>query len=264
MKKVCVGVVLLWCALPNGAVLAEGAAGCPPCPECPACDEEEKKDGWDISAALGFNLTRGNSDTLLLTGNVTAQREKDSNILRFEIDGAHGEDKDRDDPVTGNTTQKEIRADAEYKRLLTERFYVGATAAAIYDDIADVDYRYIVGLPVGYFLIKEEDMRLNAEVGPAYVFEKVAGVTNDYFSPRVAERFEWDISETSKFYQSVEVLFSVDDSDDTLVNSEAGIEAAINSKLSLVLSVKDEYDNLPAEGRERNDLTVNTALKIAL
>ena len=244
---------------------AEKPASCPPCPECPACPaDEEKKDGWDLSAALGFNLTRGNSETLLTTGNIKAEKEKDSNIWRFELNGALGEDEDRDDPVNGKTTQKELRGDAEYKRLLSDRFYIGGVVNAIFDEIADVDYRYILGLPIGYFLIKEEDMKLNVEVGPAVVFEKVGGVKNEYFSPRIAERFDWNVSETAKVFQSVEVLLSAEDSEDTLVNSEAGIEAAINSKLSLVLTVKDEYDNLPAAGRERNDLSVVSALKLAL
>ncbi len=249
----------------SSTAVAEEALQCPPCPDCPECPADEvKKDGWDLSAALGFNLTRGNSDTLLLTGGVTGTKEQGDNIYLLKADGALGEDKDRDDPETGSTTQKEAKGVAEYKHLLGERWYIGGVLNAVFDDIADIDYRYIVGVPVGYFLIKEDDMKLNLEAGPSYVFEKVGGKTNEYFSPRIADRFDWDISDTSKFFQSTEVLLSVEDGDDTLVNSEVGIEAAINSKLSLVLTVKHEFDNLPAEGRDRNDLSVISALKVAL
>ena len=231
---------------------------CPACPDCP-CAEPEVKDGWDLSAALGFNLTDGNSNTLLLNGLAVAYREIGNNIYRFEITGAEGTNDDQDDEVNGTTTQRYVRGDADYKRLLSDRLYAGANLSFNHDSIADVDYRYIPSVTLGYFFIKEEDLRFNAEVGPSYVFEKVGGDKRDYFAPRIAERLEWDISETAKVFEAVELLFSVDDGDDTLVTAEVGIEAAISTQFSLVLSVKDIYDNLPAAGRDRNDVVVVSA-----
>ena len=49
-----------------------------------------------------------------------------------------------------------------------------------------------------------------------------------------------------------------------LINAEVGIEAAIATNLALVLSVKETFDNVPAEGREKDDLIVTTALKVSL
>ena len=50
------------------------------------------------------------------------------------------------------------------------------------DNIADVDYRVTVSPGLGYFLMKEADASLSAEIGPGYLWEKVAGVEDDYAS----------------------------------------------------------------------------------
>lgn len=265
-KLVAVAVLSVFCSLPAAA--EEGALQeektCPPCPTCPPCEEPVDPSNWKLNTSLGFNLTRGNSDTLLLNNKTTASREINDHIYRLLIDGSFGEDKDKDDPVNGNTTQKQLRLEAAYKHLLTQRWFLGFTTTAFFDEIADIDYRYILSPGIGYFLVKNDTVQLSLETGPSWVFEKLGGEKNDYLSPRVAERFDWKISETSKVFQSAEVLLSVDDGDDTLVTAEAGISAAINSSIALVVSVKNVYDNLPAAGKERNDLMVLTGLQFTL
>lgn len=237
---------------------------CAPCPECPSCEDEVDLSDWQLTTALGFNLTRGNSDTLLLTNKTTAAREINRHIYHASIDGSYGQDKDVDDEETGSTTQKQVRLESSYKHLFSTRVFSLIGASAFFDEIADVDYRYVLSPGVGYFLLKDDTFRLSIETGPSYVFEKKGGDKNDYLSPRFAEHFEWNISATSRVFQTVEVLLSVEDSDDTLVIAEAGIEAAINAHFSLVLSIKDVYDNLPAEDAERNDLTVVAAIQAKL
>ena len=236
---------------------------CPPCPEC-ECAEEEETEDWDLSLAVGFNLTEGNSNTTLLNGLASASREWDDHILSFDLQAADGSNEDQETEENGTTTQRYLRGNADYKYLYSKRAYIGANLAMIFDEVADVDYRYIPSLTAGYFLIKDKEVKFNVEAGPSYVFEKVGGEKRDYAAPRVAERFEWKITKTSKIFEEVEVLFSLDDGDDTLVTAEAGVEAAISSYLSLVFSVRDIYDNVPAEGRERNDLIIISALKFAL
>ena len=246
------------------SALAEDANNCPPCPECPSCTEEKDLSNWQLSTALGFNLTKGNSDTLLATNSTKADREINDHIYHVGLSASLGKDEDLDDEENGSTSQKQATFDATYKHLLSERAFVFGGVSAFFDKIADVDYRYIPGIGVGYFLIKNEAIKLSAEVGPSYVFEKQGGEKNDYLSPRFAERFDWRISDTSKFFQTLEVLLSVEDGDDTLVTAEAGLEAALNSSVALVLSVKDIYDNLPADDLERNDLSIVSSLKVSL
>lgn len=223
------------------------------------CAPKKAIDSWTKSLAAGLNYSSGNSDTAVVSILSQAGRETKEDILDFTASYGYGEDRSKEE----KKNKDEARAGASYKYLLGERLYAGAGANFLRDDIADVAYRVTVAPTIGYFLLKDADFKLSAEVGPGYTFEEVAKVDNDYFSPKLGERFEWTISCTSKLFQGVDVLLDTTDMDNTLVNAEVGVEAALSSSLSLVVLVRDTYDNLPALDREKNDVTVISALKVA-
>lgn len=223
---------------------------------------------WSKSLILGFNLTDGNSNTLLGNLRAAISRDYESNIWNFAASGRYGEQEPKNADENGRreteTTAQDIKAEASYKRLFTDRIYAGTAVTYGYDKIADVDYRVILKPSLGYFIFRSDAFKLSAEAGPGYLFEEVGEVENNYFAPFVGERIEWTISETAKLFQTAEYLYDSEDSDNYLVTAEAGVEAALNGWLSLVVAVTDVYDNVPAEGKERNDLAVSTGLKVSL
>ncbi len=225
----------------------------------------QETDSWQISMAIGFNKTDGNSDTLLLNSSLTAEKEMEKNIYRFGIEGAYGETKvEQEDGSTEDTaTAQNAKGFAHYKRT-HERSYVYLDSSVLHDDIAEVDYRALMGPGAGYFLIKSEVATLGIEAGPTYLWEKVGGQEDDYPVLRFAQRYDWQISETAKLWQAVEYLPRIDDSEDYLLNAEIGAEAALNTHLSLRVVVQERYDNTPAEGQERSDLTMIVALALHL
>ena len=234
--------------------------------ECNAtdpCAPKKEKDSWIKSLAIGFNLTSGNSDTTLLTVLAAASRETDQDLVDFNLSYNYGEN---EDSTTGDksTSRDDFRADAAYNYKLSPDFYAGFGTKYLHDEVADIDYRVNLNPTLGYFLVKNADVSLALEAGPGYTFEKVAEVSNDYLSPRIADRFEWIISCTSKLFQKSEILLDMDNSDNYIINSELGIEAAISSQLSLVVAVKDLYDNEPAPTAEKNDVQLISALKVAI
>ena len=252
-------VLTIFCVAPEVTVAA------PPPPEvCAKCLEPYDPTLWEKSVTFGFNLSRGNSDTVLLNLNGKAQREIDNNIYRFELDGNYGEDKDKERAGGDKKTQENLKGLAEYKRLLNERLFVGFGGVYLYDDISLIDYRVTLNPVVGYFLLKDDELKLSVEAGPSYIFEEVDNVEDDYLAPRIAERFEYVLSQTSKVYQSSELLIDADDSDNYIINSEAGIKASISANLSLVVTAKDSYDNQPALDREKNDLSVISGIQVSL
>ena len=223
----------------------------------PSCEPAKKDpEAWDLSAAMGFNFTKGNADTRLLTASFDATKEKDSNVYIFNLSGADGEQNKVD-------TQRFIRGKAAYERLLSERFYVSTTGTFITDDIADVDYRVVLSPAAGYYLLKSEETKLSAETGPAYVFEKQGGLDDNYLAWRVADNFSWKFSPTAKLFQYADYLLNTDNTNQSIILAKGGIEASLTSMLALVLSVEDRYNNLPAAGRKKNDVLVTSALKVS-
>lgn len=232
----------------------------------PVCPAQAVKDPsrWDKSVAAGFNLTDGNSDTVLGTLGAKLSRDFEKNIWRFEASGNYGESDAGTSDGGKEKTKQDLKLEAEYKRLLSDRVFVGFGNTYLYDDIADIDYRLTLSPLAGYFLVHEDNLKLSVEAGPSYIFERVGGMDDDYLAPRIAERVEWKFSETGKFFHSAEAIFDVNDSENTLVNGEVGLEAALDSSLSLVLKITDKYDNVPAANLERNDLGIISALQVSL
>ncbi|MEO6035338.1 MAG: DUF481 domain-containing protein [Verrucomicrobiota bacterium] len=213
----------------------------------------EKKPGWDTSAALGFTLTRGNSDTLLFTGNILTGKKWDQNELAFGADATYGEN-------NSVKNAESLHGFGQYNRLFTERAYGYVRLDGLHDSIADVEYRLTLSPGVGYYFVKEENTKLSGEVGPAFIYEKQGDQTRGYFTARLAERFEHKFNDRAKIWQSVEILPQVDNLDNYIINAEIGLETTLTAKLSLRTYLQDTYDNQPAPGRKKNDLKLVTAL----
>lgn len=221
-----------------------------------AHDEAVEDTGpWSNNFALGYNQTSGNADTSLLNLKLTSVYEEGSDIFRTEAEHSFGENE--------NTTNIDYsKALAEYKRLYSDRFYSSAGATYLRDEIADVKYRVTLNPALGYFLSKNDDGFFSLEAGPSYLWEEVAGITDDYLSPRIAYRFERKLTETTTVFSNADLLLSADDSDNYIVQSEHGIATAISQGLNLIVKLRDNYDNQPAAGFKRNDMALLTSVGV--
>jgi putative salt-induced outer membrane protein YdiY len=242
-------------ALANSALAADAPAPAPapPAGAAPAPKPEEKKPAWETTAAIGLTLTRGNSKTLLVTGNVLSEKKWDRNEVRLGADAAYGEDND-----TKNT--ESIHGFGQYNRLFTERFYGYGRLDVLHDAIADVDYRITFSPGVGYYFIKNASTSFSGELGPGYIYEKQGDDTHSYFTLRIAERFEHKLNDRVKLWESVEYLPQVDRFENYIINAEAGIDTSITKKLSLRVFALDTYHSEPAPDREENDLKLVAAV----
>jgi len=212
---------------------------------------------WDRTVAVGLNVTSGNSETLAMNGSVSAEKAGDVHEIRLGIEGNYGEAEV--DEETDTTTQNG-KAVAVYKYKLNGS-YLYSDNSLFHDDIAAIDFRLVVGVGAGYHVIKTDNAKLGLELGAAYIEEELGdGTSDDNISARLAARHDQALSEHSKFWLSAEYLPNVDDTDDYLLNGEAGLEAALNSSLSLRAVVQDRYDSMVPEGREENDVAVISSL----
>ncbi len=238
MKKIVIMGLVAMCA---GAVMAQEAK---PVPQ------------WDTTAAVGVNLSRGNTRNMLINGSVISARKFEQNEARAGLEANYGETEvtTTNDTKEMDTNVQNSRAFAEYRRLLNERTYGYVNGEIRNDDIADIDYRLMIGPGIGQYLLKSDTQTLGVELGATYIQEKLAGMdSDDYVALRVAEKYELKMSQTSKLWESVEYLPSFEDFGRYLLNAEAGAEAAMNNRLSLRIVAQDKYNSEPAEGKKAND-----------
>ena len=223
--------------------------------------------GWATALNAGLTLTDGNSETL--AANVGLKTEGEKEGLGSVLAGAefnYGESTVKttttDEAGVETVAEKDektvenAKLFANVKKTLSPRTFMSLDGTAAYDDVADIDYRATLGPGFGAYLVKNARRELTLEAGPAYLWEKVGGARNDYLALRFAERYVCQALKNAKLVQSLEYLPEAEDFDNYLLIGEIGLEAAMSDRLSLRVVLQDKYDNTPAEGKERNDLSL--------
>ncbi|MCK5706587.1 MAG: DUF481 domain-containing protein [Candidatus Aureabacteria bacterium] len=208
----------------------------------------DENSDWDSSVAFSMNLTNGNSNTFL--GNISyyAKKRRVTDEIMFGFETNYGE-------AEIETNVQNSRCYADYKYLFDKRNYVYFNMDLSQNEISDIDYRFYLGPGMGRYVIRSEKISLGLEGGVSYIKEKLGGIDDDRLVLRLYERFEYKPSDTSRIWQYLEYLPSFEEFSNYLLNFELGIETAINSHLNLRLVAQDKYNNVPAVGKEKNDLT---------
>lgn len=239
------------------------AIGDSPAVKCKVCRAEAAakpapaptKDTWLTTGSIGFSLARGNSETLLLTAGIDTVKYSDVDETRFGVLGSYGE-------VGTTTNVQNLRATAQYNRVLSGPLYLGAGADYLMDDMADLDYRVTPAMLLGAYLVKTDATKLALEAGPSWTFQNQGGIEDNFFSVVARERFETVLTSGSKVFQSVSALFNTEDSSDYVIIAEAGIDMKIGGAWNFRVAAQDIYDAIPASGAEQNELRLISGISI--
>ncbi len=229
-----------------GATIAQAADSAP-----------AAKKGWETTAAAGLTITSGTKDTLLITAGLNTSRKWDQDEAAFGISGGYGQD--NNNAAKQNTPNAEfLQGFGQYNRLFTEKFYGGLRLDASSDGIADLAYRVTLTPLAGYYLIKSTNTTLAVEAGPSLVTQQYNGQDNDtYCGVRFSERFEHQLTDSSKIWQNVSYVPQVDDwLGNYNVTFEAGIDTAItkDKKWKLRVVFQDIYSSQVPAGIDNNEL----------
>ena len=144
--------------------------------------------GFDTSLAAGLTLNNGNNDNIQAhLALITEGEKEDLGSIRMGIEGNYGESTVDDET---DTTSENAKIYAGAKKTLSERTFLAYDFSALYDSVAEIDYRAVVSIAPGTFLTKNESTKVSVEFGPAYVWEDVADISDDYAALRLSQRFD--------------------------------------------------------------------------
>lgn len=211
--------------------------------------------GWTTTAALGYSLASGNSDTRALNLGFDTAYRADTHEFFFTTAYAFGEN-------NGATSIEQLRADTRLRRLFGERFFAGGGIAFLHDDVADLSYRITPGATAGWYLFKQDGIALSLEAGPGYTFEESGGVTSDYLSLTAAERLSVVLAPRLTFNQSAVWEAEAADLDNHTVTVAATLDTDITTSLAFRIGATWLYDNTPAAGREHHDTTLTSGIAV--
>jgi putative salt-induced outer membrane protein YdiY len=202
---------------------------------------------WKGSATVGLTMTRGNSDSVLVTGKIDIERKSALNELILGLDGAYGE-------ADGVKNYEGLHGFVQGNHFFTRRMFVFMRADGLHDRIKDINYRVALSPGAGYYLLRQTNLNFAIEAGPSVIFEKQDGLETIYAGWRLADRFEYRVNGTTRIWQTAEFIPQVDRFANFIINAEVGIETAITKKLGLQVYIQDNYVNQPAPGFKLNDV----------
>ena len=234
----------------------------------PGARAEEVADAgaWKSEVVGGVAVTDGNSETMVYNVGVATERKQGAHEFKAGAAYNYGETtvEDSTGESVDNKTADNIQGAAQYNRLFNERLFGFVKLTGLSDDLALIDYRFIGGPGLGYYVVKSATRSLALEAGPSYLAERVDGEDDEALLLRVAERFEQTFESGAKIWQAAEYMPQADDFDVYLLNAEVGAEAILSGNLNLRVVAQDRYDSEPALDREKNVLTVTAAVVVKL
>jgi putative salt-induced outer membrane protein YdiY len=219
----------------------------------PEPEAATNRPGWKSSASLGFSMTRGNSDTLLLIGKLQTERRSGMNEWLLGSSGAYGED-------NSTKNRETLVGYAQYNHFLAHSFYDFGRVDGLHDGIKDIQYRFTTSIGVGYYLVQQTNLALSVEAGPSAVSERQGGQVETYGAGRLAERIEYRLESGARIWHRAELIPQVDQMANYVVNAELGIEMGIARDLTLQIYLQDNFVNQPAQGYEHNDIRLISGL----
>lgn len=238
------------------AALAWPAAGAESPAPIPAVDS-------DHSVHAGLSLTAGNSESVRLNlGAVSAASVNEQTSYRLGLDYNYGE---------SSTGDRASRRDVDNGKLfgnvradLQAPWFLALDASALFDHMAEIDRRVTVGPALGLDIVRRTGLRWSVEVGPAMLWERVAGVNDDYVAVRAAEQLDWRPDDRLRVWHRVEWTADGSDVENALLNAEWGIESRVGRRTRLRSVLHDRYDARPGPGLRHNDVSRVTGLALEL
>ena len=216
-----------------------------------------KKSPWEITGAASIGLAKGNAKSNNYGLQALATYNKDQNEGHLGADFFYSEN-------SGAATTNSLRIYSQYNHLISNHWFIGSFGSFLNNEIADLEYRFDAGVTLGYYFFKNDNTKLSLETGPGHTWEKQDRLSNDYFSLRLAQKFEHKFNKELKIWQSTILTPKASDFDNILFIAEAGIQILLTEDWSLRTALRYQYDNTPASGQDKSDILLLTGLSYSL
>ncbi len=210
-------------------------------------------EGWEQSIDLGATVSKGNSDSILVSAGYTGTKKTESDEYGINALYTYGEE-------DSNATIHEFLGAGYVNRLYSERSYAGARLDVRSDGLAEIDYRVGLTAVAGHYFVKNEKTYFALEGGPGFTVDQVGGISDEYLSLYVGQKFEHKLDDKTRIFETFGITAPFDDLEDHSIVFELGLETFLSDSLALKVILQDKYEAEPAEGSDNNDFKLVTSI----
>ncbi|WNO52827.1 DUF481 domain-containing protein [Stakelama saccharophila] len=202
-------------------------------------------------AEVGGFLTTGNTNQIGVTATVDLKREGFHWRHKVHLQADYQKS-------SGVETREHYLAAYEPNYKINDRAYVYGALQYESDRFLGYYDRYSFSSGAGYSVIKDPDMTLDLELGPAY---RYTNFTDDTIESNVAGRgsmaFKWKLSSSVTLRQDASAYIQAANSTGT---AKTSLSAKLFGPVSGQLSYQVQYESMPPEGRETTDTTSRASI----
>ncbi|NIV18622.1 MAG: DUF481 domain-containing protein [Woeseiaceae bacterium] len=216
----------------------------------PSLAEEEAESPWAGKATLGYLATSGNTNSSNLNSAFSISYSKGQWVHGFDSSAIFAS---TEDVTTGAevTTAEAYEAGWKSQRNLSEHNYMFGELNWRKDRFSGYDQQFAQVIGYGRRLLDKEKHKLNAELGAGARQSDLAdGTQEDETVARAALDYNWKISETSAFQQTIAVESG---SENTFTESVTKLSASLIGNLALVASYTIKNNSEVPIGTENTD-----------
>ncbi|OFC71364.1 DUF481 domain-containing protein [Alteromonas confluentis] len=215
---------------------------------------------FTLEGGLGFIFTSGNTETTSINASLVGHQELEKWSNDYTLEGLYKEETvEVDEEEVNRTSAQKFFASGQGNYKLENPDYRLFGFASYEDDrFSSYNYQSTVAAGWNQKLWETDTTSLEYSVGPGYSWaETQEDVEQNSFIVRASGAFEWLISDTAKFTQTVSTEVG---SENTKSRAESALSATISGNLSMKLSVKLDHNSTVNEGVEKLDTATAVTL----
>ncbi|MFT7127975.1 MAG: putative salt-induced outer membrane protein [Gammaproteobacteria bacterium] len=217
-------------------------------------DEVEKSKIWSGDVEFGYVSITGNSEETSIKARTDINRERDIWLYNIHLESLNTKSDD-------NRSAEKYFLSNRLGREFTKTDYAFAYASYDEDHFSGFDYQATTAIGWGHRLVDKEHMQWDVEAGPGYRISKVDEGNNSDDSDeaiiRLFTKFDWTVSDTSSFSQSINVESG---SDNTITKSDSALKVKIIGALALKLFYTIKYTEEVPMGTKHADTEMGVTL----
>ncbi|MVZ97812.1 DUF481 domain-containing protein [Sphingorhabdus sp. IMCC26285] len=219
-----------------------------PPPPAPAPPPQIK---WSGRGDLGGFHTSGNTDSFGITVGAVIKRTGTAWSHQIRLRGDYQESE-------GRTSREYLNAAYQSDWAIGDRYYALGIIEYERDVLAGLDHRATSSLGLGWRVVREPNVAISLEAGPAYRKEwPRSGIERSSLAGRGALTSSWQMNDKVRLTNNMEL---VAEEDSNTIRAVTGLQAKLTGRISSQISYDLRYQDRPLSGKEETDTVTRIGL----
>jgi putative salt-induced outer membrane protein len=206
---------------------------------------------WSGRGDLGGFHTSGNTDSFGITVGAVIKRTGTAWSHQVRLRGDYQESE-------GRTSREYLNAAYQSDWTISEQHYALGILEYERDVLAGLDHRATSSLGLGWRVVREPNVAISLEAGPAYREEWTrSGIQRSNLAGRGALTSSWQMNDKVRLTHNMEL---VSEEDSNSIRTITGLQAKLTGRISSQISYDLRYQDRPLLGKEETDTVTRIGL----